>query len=113
MRPLMTLAGRLPPYGSLFEDRRRRSGFSASSLLMVDRVLEKIVARCGLTVWHARNSRTKEATAARREWLVVVQDTWALSSVETSRLCGVDHTSVLLAQKHRAADRARELALVG
>ncbi len=99
----MSLAGAFEPRS---DKRRRASGYSASSLRIVSTVLERIAERYGLAVEAVRVSHTKEATAARREWLVVVQDSWALSAAETARVCGVDHTSVLLAQKRRAELRA-------
>lgn len=74
-----------------------RPGWSAAAVAIAERVLVGVAARHGLDVVTARRSNTPTAVTARREWLRLVRDTWALSNVETGRLCGVDATSVLLA----------------
>lgn len=86
---LKMLAGRRPP--------RPRPSWSPAAVAIADRVLAGVAARYGLDVVTARRSNTPTAVTARREWLRLVRDTWALSNVETGRLCGVDATSVLLA----------------
>jgi chromosomal replication initiation ATPase DnaA len=80
--------------------------YFAEQTRLVDRVLERVAKSHGLLASVVRSSNEPNAVAARHEWIVLVQDSWALSSVQTARLCGVDHTTVLYAQKRRAAKRA-------
>lgn len=82
------------------------TAYYAEQTKIVNRVLEQVAKAHGLLSWVVRTSREPNAVAARHEWIVLVQDSWALSSVQTARLCGVDHTTVLYAQKRRAAKRA-------
>lgn len=84
LRPAAKTAARPPEWG----DAARASAA---------RVLASCAAREGITPEAARRMHTPEATRARRAWLRLVRDSWALSASATARLCGVDHTSVLLA----------------
>lgn len=75
------------------------SEFSATAHELVARVRARIAERRGLTSEAVRSSRSRAAVEARREWLRVVRDSWYLSAAATGRLCGVNHTTVLLASR--------------
>ncbi len=75
----------------------------------VEAVLISVCSRHGADpIAVANGSRVPGDVRARREWIRLVQNTWALSSPETARLLNVDHTTVLLAQKVACSVSANE-----
>lgn len=102
---LVSLVGRVEPRD---DAKRRRSGFSASTHRLVEELLGSVAARHGLAPDAVRRARTPQATQARYEWIVLLQDSWALTASDTGRLCGVDHGTVLLAQKRRQESRGSQ-----
>ena len=75
------------------------SEFSVGAREIVARVRARIAERHGLTPEAVLSSHAPPAVAARHEWLRVVRDSWDLSASATGRLCGVNHTTVLLATR--------------
>lgn len=89
------LAGMAPRRRGKAARTKPRVEWGPEALALVARVLEGVERRYGVT--GCRGGRVGVQVRARREWIRLVRDSWGLSLHEAAGLCGVDHTTVMLA----------------